>query len=381
MALRFFAAQFLTGDLYPTELPLSGVTMGGSLEGGEFRASLDLRKLVDPGDWAGAVAVRDMLAPGVCSIVAVLDEMWAGEGQPLQAHVHGEWLVTNARRDFASPIVQITGVQPAGYLKHRVLDRRWTETDTDSVALVRRLVTECFRSGQTIAVTPQTWVSALGRKITVDWPAGSITYWDACQKVMGDNWFEWTIHSRPLAYTGGIPPRAERLLQIGEPKLWYARPDIVLEAVTPGSTPAGVMSLTDEDPLTARAFEAYAFGAGFGDDQITARTAIPTPAGYPRLSVMVQARDADTVDAAAREAQRTLGALTPAAHTIEAVVDGDFLPGEGPQVGHVYQWIKEPSLSIPLREEFRVRVVAYEWTPGEDGDRDRYVLTMTREAP
>ena len=368
VGMRYLVADFITGDLFPLELPLRDVVVGSSVDIGEMRCTLDMREVVDTtGDWVDeARYVQEMLRAGTSSII-VQDE---GTGRV------DEWWIVDVVRSHADPVISITGLEFPAYLRQDVLQTARAGT-FDPVSLTRVLLAESLsRTGQEFSFS----FGAGGSSLTgsVEWRAGSISYWDALEELRGDDLFEWRIDTT-LVTQGGVPAGVKRMLNIGVPQITQDHPEVVLEAVTPGDGAAGLHDFREDDPVTARASEVWGFGSGYGQDQPTYKYDRPRVARMPRLGVTFQARDADTQARLNRAGWKALGRMHPDKASFDVVADLDVLPAGGPTVGDVYWMIRRPSLSVPLAETFRVRVLAWERTPDRPGSVHTATLTMRRE--
>lgn len=369
MGLRYLVADFITGELFPLELPLRDVTVGSSVDIGELRCTLDMREVVDTtGDWVDeARYVQEMLRAGTSSII-VQDE---GTGRV------GEWWIVDVVRDHQDPVITITGREFPAYLRQDVLQTHRKVVSADPVSLTRVLLAESLRrTGQEFSFVFGSGGSSL--TASVEWRAGSISYWDALEELRGNDLFEWRIDTT-LVTESGLLSSVRRVLNIGVPRITQDHPEVVLEAVTPGDPPAGLHGFREDDPVTARASEVWGFGSGYGPDQPTYKYDRPRLSRMPRLGVTFQARDADTQARLNRAGWKALGRMHPDKAAFDVTVDLDVLPAGGPTVGDVYWVIRRPSLSVPVAETFRARVLAWERTPDSEDAAHAAALTMRRE--
>ena len=369
MGLRYLVADFITGELFPLELPLRNVTIASSIDIGEMKCTLDMREVVDvSGDWVDeARYVQEMLRAGTSSIIVQDEDTGRVD----------EWWIVDVLRDHVDPVIAISGREFPAYLRQDVLQTSWKGDGVDPVALTRALLAESLlRTGQEFSFAFGSGGSSL--TTPVDWRAGSISYWDALEELRGNDLFEWRIDTT-LVTQSGIPSSVRRLLNVGVPAITQDHPEIVLEAVTPGDPPAGLHGFREDDPVTARASEVWGFGSGYGPDQPTYKYDRPRVERMPRLGVTFQARDADTHALLNRAGWKALGRMHPDKAAFDVTVDLDVLPAGGPTIGDVYWVIRRPSLSIPVAETFRARVLAWQRTPDSEGAAHTAVLTMRRE--
>lgn len=369
MGLRYLVADFITGNLFPLELPLRDVVVGSSVDVGELRCTLDMREVVDTtGDWVDeARYVQEMLRAGTSSIIIQDEDTGRVD----------EWWIVDVVRDHQDPVIALTGREFPAYLRQDVLQTSRKGSSVDPVALTRALLAESLlRTGQELAFSFGSGGSSL--TTPVDWRAGSVSYWDALEELRGNDLFEWRIDTK-LVTQGGAPVGVTRTLNIGVPRITQDHPEVVLEAVTPGDPPVGLHGFREDDPVAARASEVWGFGAGFGKDQPTYKYDRPRVSRMPRLGVTFQARDADTHALLNRAGWKALGRMHPDKAAFDVTVDLDVLPAGGPTIGDVYWVIRRPSLSVPVAETFRARVLAWRRTPDNGGAMNTAELTMRRE--
>lgn len=377
MELSFIPTDFLTGKFRTLDLPLENVTMSSSVEVGSFSADLDLRRIVNDGDWVGAKHVLDAIQPGATTIVPVRQDLTAGHYNTVDKAM-GEWMVTDVQKTHASPVVKIVGMEFTGYTRLNVVTRNWKVTGVDPVKTARELLTDLMTSGQTVAFDPNEWVSANGLKTDFEAQAGSVTYWDAIRDLAADD-FEWHVDTNVLG-ANGIPTGVQRWLRFGEPTIRIPRDDVALEFVTPGKRPAAGLDMTGGNPIEAHCYDLWAFGSGAGTDQVKYRLQRDLPVRFPRLSRTFVARDVLKLNQLKGETRREMRRMNPVLIHFTATASMDLLPGGGPRVGHVYPFFREPSISMPTSESGgHVRVLEWEWSQPRPGEDEVAKLTLVRE--
>lgn len=367
MAVMYALADFTTGDLYEMALPLESVECGQSIDAGEFRARLDMRRVLDlpRDDWvAQAKDFQDILRAGTVSIIGIEDGV-----------LLGEWWLVDVRRTHTDPVITLEGCEPEEYLRRLPIRTSRKSKGTDPVALARALVQEMAAAGRTLNTAVGTGGSTTGLSVPIEVQAGTVNYGDLLDDLTGNATFEWRIESS-LVTSGGIPVRVARALRIGEPVLRTDRVDEVLEAVTPGVPPRGLLEYTEDDPVSARASEVWGFGGGSGKDQPKYVYDRPLLERMPRLGVTLQDPNAVTHAELNRAGWKALGAMHPDKRPFELVVSLDYVKGH-PRVGDAFTMIRRPSYSVPVAEQRAVRVLEWKRKPAAPG---RLVtLTVRRE--
>lgn len=385
MELIYYTAAFASGDLSQMELPLEDVTLSSGITSpGELSATLDLRACVDRAaplaeQHADAAAVLDLLKPGARTIALIRENLTTGDTGSVDKAM-GEWLIDRIDVRHGDPVVRIHGVELAGYARHCVITRNWTLTNTDPVATFRQVMADMWTSGQpsTIQVDVGSGGSTAVARQDFKVVAGATTYESALQELASDQ-FEWRIVSTVQA-SGGVPTRMVRTLQLRAPLILTDRTaDIAVEVVTPG-TP-GVTSAVDFAATIAledQCYDLWAFGAGSGAKQVTARVQQTIPSGMPRLSRTWTSRRHLSQSSLTREARAVAARMDPAFEPFTVVADMGLMPGGGPRVGDRYWCARTPSLSMPTPETFTARVVSWQWTQPRPGERETVTLTMER---
>ena len=362
----YYLANFMTGDLYGEALPLENVSLSSSMEPGRFSAQLDMRKLGELGD---GYSILNLIRNGKCTLVPVLEGTFAGTGQPVISRELGEWWVTTVRDDPPSPIVQISGPEFAGYAKEVLLGATWKGT-LDPVKTAREMLTTLFSTSQTVAFTPQEWISHTGARVDVDAPVVSDDYWSAISGLMEaeDGPFEWLIRSG-LVQVDGSPRRVTRTLEVGQPVMGFARPDITLELAAPGSGPASITSFTRERSELRSATTVYGRGAGSGADQVYTFVSRSRASGEPAKNRLVTDSTAMSVPVLRRRVRRALANFSPDLHVWSATMPTDRYT---PRTGEVYSWRVDPQWTR-AGESGSVRCVGWSWT---SGGADEYTLDL-----
>lgn len=380
MELIYYAADFATGDLYPQELPLRGVELSSSLEVGELSATLDLREMVDEGDYRGSWEVIKLIQAGASTIVPVRAGITAPTGDVSIAM--GEWWITRVVRSQSSPIVHIHGVELTGYLAHTLAMHNVKGT-FDPMAKAAEQIGRAFTVDQPIpvAVDVGSWSSSMS--VQVDLDAAQQSYLDVVQALQGERLFEWTI-ATSLEMDGDVPVRVQRTVQMGAPALRIERLDVAVEATPEGVAPAAVLDVSVVSDVSTRASDLYLWGAGHGAAQLRARARMDLPSRWPRLGRSSSAVGITSAAVLNTEAWRLwFRTYDPVFQpfTVEALMD--LLPGGGPRVGHVYPWIKAESLAVPEAvadtADARVRVLEWSWQQPSPGARETATLKLVRE--
>lgn len=363
----YYLADFMTGSLYGEALPLENVSLASSLEPGRFSADLDMRKL---GDFGDGYRIMDLLANGKCTLVPVIDATFTGTGNPLVARELGEWWVSVVEDSPPSPIVRLSGPEFAGYAKEVLLGATWTGV-LDPVKTARQMVGALFSTSQSVAINLQSWVSHTDALVEVDAKSLSDDYWSAIgelQEAEGGP-FEWVIRTT-LVQSNGAPIRVNRRLEVGQPTMNFARPDITLELAAPGTGPASITGFSRERSEHRAASTVYGRGAGSGSDQISTYISRARAPGEPAKNRLVTDPTALTVPVMKRRVRQALNNMSPEQQVWDAVMPTDSYT---PRTGEVYSWRVDPQWTRPA-ESGSVRCVGWSWSSSGD---DVYGLQLT----
>ena len=381
MELSFVPVDFITGNLFPQELPLEGVQLSSSLEGGRFSATLDLRRMVDETDFRGSAEVVSMLQPGATSIVPIQEAKDAA-GDPLFVAL-GEWWLTSVTRSYQGDVLSLNGVEVTGYPDHTLMMHDLRADSVDPIATAREQLERAFTVAQPapISFDPQSWVSQTGKRTAVDWTAGQVQYGRVVESLRDDTNFEWHIETG-LVLSGGAPSRVTRTLVMGEPTIRRPRDGVALEVLRSGR--GSIIDFDQDSDVGKRAFDFWTWGAGSGKKQLRARIQYTPPARWPRLSRSYSASGMAKQEALNREARRAHArSFNPVYQPFKAVGVMDRMAGGGPRVGYVHPWIVEPSLGHPyeVKDEdgARVRIVEWEWSQPDPGEPELVTLQLVRE--
>lgn len=374
MGVSYYAATWLTGEMYARELPLTEVKGSSRLslrQPGTFSANLNLHSLIDPDSplsyWEQVADLYQLLRAGRFSIVPARGSEAATVtvGTPI-----GEWWINDVGRQHYSPIVELSGVEYPGYCAENVVAKKWRDRKTDVVKTCRQMLADLANYNQTQYISfPLAESAILGE---VDVKAGSVSVLDAVRELQGDG-FEWTLE---LGMTGYV---VTRKWVWGAPKLRTPRLDTVLELTTEGGDSASVLDLREDEATAQECHNLFAFGGGAGASQPMVEVAKPRQGDMPQLSRTVTASDVQTKAQLGREAARAMADLSPSKLPLRVAASPDRLPADGPQLGDVYTWIKEPSMSMPWGEKGQVRVVGWDWQPAATGQPELYTLELERE--
>ena len=363
----YYLADFQTGDLYGEALPLEQVRLTSSLQPGFFDADLDMRKLGPLGD---GYRVMDLLRNGKCTLVPILEGVTGG-AQPLTSRSLGEWWVSVITDEPPSPIVRLSGPEFAGYTKEVLLTGEWVGSQRDPIQHVRALLRELFSASQTVAADLGTWESPA--RVPIDLRKSRMTYWDAITDLQAseDVPFEWMLRTG-LVLDGWSPQRVTRTLDIGQPRLARARPDIALELAAPGSV-ASLTAVGREQSQHRDATTVYGWGAGHGDDQyggpgvFTSRSREP---GEPVKTRMITDSGANSNAEVRRRTRAALERATPELQVWSARMPTDRYT---PEVGEVYGFWMDDQWTRPRVESGSVRCVGWSWASGSE----EYELQLT----
>lgn len=383
MGVSYHLADWMTGRIWSRALPMTNVRLGGSIMGspGGFSAELDMRTVCEPPAdgmrWdpiAEAASVLGRLQSGMCSVVPIREDLSMGTMGTPQDKTMGEWLVTDTATQWSDPVVRVTGVEPSGYLQHNVVTRNWNETSADPVTTARTMISDLFSSGQTILLDTPGGSSPMRGPVEVT--AGATTYWDAVRTLSTDA-FEWRIGT-DIKSRDVDSLQLVRALAIGWPRLVADRTEYVLEQTEDGKRPASVLDSWADDPLEAKCFDLWGFGAGSGKAQVRDRIDVARPAGMPRISRSYSNPEFGRKPSLTREMRRVMAEMDPARRPFDVIATMDVLPGGGPRPGDVYTWRRAPSLSMPTAETSWVRVLAWDWTEPQAGQIETVRLTVER---
>lgn len=361
----FYIADFQSGDIYGTALPLHAVRLRSSLEPGSFSASLDVRKL---GSMGAAHALLDLLKDGKCTLVPVLEGISNGENNPPTSRVLGEWWIARVDDSPPSPIVQIGGPEFAGYLAH-VLVSSTRKGDLDAFEALRAFIGECFSTSQSVRWNPLQWYA--GKKVPVEARVTTTDYWSAISELPTESApFEWMLEAG-LEMDGWSPRRVTRTLIVGEPVLARPRDEIVLELAAPGNV-ASLLAVSRSRDEAQSASTVYGWGAGSGKDQIgngAVFTSRARAAGEPVKTRMITDPNAKTVPLLKKRTAQALATFTPESQEWDALMPTDrYTPLVGERYGFEMdsQWTRRAQSGM-------VRCVGWEWS--SDGD-DVYKLEL-----
>ncbi|MCT1459861.1 hypothetical protein M3G03_09995 [Aestuariimicrobium sp. p3-SID1156] len=386
MELRFYSAAMLSGKIDSYELPLSNVRFSDSFtQVGSFEADLDMRRVVqmaglDPtrpsaAAFAECERVLRLVQRGNRTMVPIREDIDAGTSRPAWDRPMGEWWVESTSRTHASPVVRITGRTWRGYFDQNVMTKNWNLASVDRVAQFRQLITDLTTSGNEVQLDPGSGGTTAVPKGPFKAEAGKDMYGAKMRELQGDA-FEWDINVELTA-----PDQLRRYLRLYTPEIRGDRTDTALEAVTPGSIPAGVVDISDEQSVEQLCFDMWAWGSGAGADQPQARPRAVRPPGFPRWSRSWTGSNATTDEGVARDGARAIRELTAQYQPFQVEVASDAMPTGGPVLGHAYTWIKEPSLSMPTSERGTARLVGWEWRQPRPGEPDTFTLSLLRENP
>lgn len=383
MELRFYSTSSQDGSIDPYELPLESVRMAACIPTpGQFSAQLDLSKVVASSQAAGdprdplviSRSILSRLRPTARTIVAIDEGISAGD-RGLIDRPEGEWMIKDVRREYRSPIVQITGHEWLGYTSVNVLTRNWSQNSVDRVATFRQLLTDLTTSGQSMQLDVGSGGSTLVGKGEAKFEAGKTGYSEALSQLAGDDFEYW------VTTTLDGPEKVRRSLVLRAPTFRTERLDITVELKATGA-PGTAYGWTDTDSVDQQVYDLWAWGAGSGQDQPLARidqqsdpALMARPAGMPRVSRSWSGSDGLTSAAVRKDGLRALRYMTTR-RPITVDVDASLIR---PKVGEVYTWRAEPTLSMPdIPTTGTVRCIGWEATPVR-GVIHTYTLTLVRE--
>lgn len=334
----YFLADFQSGVLYGETLPLENVQLVSSLEPGRFSADLDVRKLGALGE---AWRTTDLLRDGKCTLVAILEGTTRGSDMPPDSTVIGEWWISDIEERLPSPIVRLSGPEFAGYYKHvhSVIDT--ISERYNGMQAVREQVTAVNTTGQNVAMDYSGAANVLPVGISVR--KGVTTVWDGVETIASDSGFQWRIETG-LELDGWSPRRVTRRLIYGNPRLVYDLTSVPLELSGPGSPSTAVVSFGKATREGMNATSVTGWGAGAGEDQITAGAARPRRGAEPVKSRVVTD---PTVTTTAEMQERVAGVLRtfdPRLKTFTARFHAWF---HTPRVGATYSWYADPQWTRP----------------------------------
>ena len=371
--LTYFATEFLSGNLMGLTLPLHEVHMSGKIDGeGTFSALLDTRRLVPDGgtDWARLREIITATQPGMVSIAAVRENMTSGSSGGYVDRVEGEFLVTHRRRRNGSPILELQGVDLRAYFNRRRLEKTWSGS-VDVLLAARQILLHACTDGQTLQLAIA-GDSTCGSVQSVRYIAGQAMAGQALKELQGDQLWEWTI-KQTLNRAAG---RIDRTAYFSSGSHQVQRPDVVLDARTPGTPPGSVYDVVSDDDLDWYAIDIRGWGAGSGPSQIRADYSQPRPAGFPVLS-QIYTSNAISKGALQREVNRIARQHHVSRRPYTMLARVNSLPG-GDKLGWVCTWLKEPAYGWPTGESGTVRIIAWDWSQPRPGEEELITLTTER---
>lgn len=382
MDVRFYAAQMSDGLILPRELPLTDVTGSGGFgsEPGTLTATLDPWASMRPGltcsdseAIAEATALAEYIVEGKHTIVAIREGLYGGldgNGKPIYSdRIMGEWRIDKVPTSHRDPLIKITGTEVPGYLRDNVITESRHLRTVDSIVTAYELIVEGFTGVQ---LTHAKW--AFSQLTTsLDATKGTTTYAALVADLQGTGW-RWGVFPTLSADGRSV----SRVLRYGVPHLDSDLTGVVLEATPLGRPTAGVLDWSSHVNAATHTQEVWVAGAGTGSGQKIVKTSRPRPAGMPRMSVAIQARDALTTEGLQREGKRALDQMAESERTITAEVAMSYLPTRGPQVGDTYTWISWPTVTKPTHEEGIVRVLGWQWESPRAGQLETATLTLER---
>lgn len=368
MELTYYLADFESGNLIDT-VPLESVRLSSSLQPGMFSASLDLRKTRR--SMSEARALLNRMRYGATTLVPIREGISTGPGNVPVSRELGEWWITAAAGTYRDPVVQLSGIEFAGYTKHLLNAEPIKGKLLDPVVTARQLLSLAFNYSQSVAVNLQSWNSHTDAKVEVDLQDATETYWNAIADLQAAEGgpFEWMIRSG-LVQDGWIPSRVTRTLEVGQPILAFNRPDITLEVASTGK--ASLIDASWGWDQENDATDVAGVGAGAGKDQVgpysEGRARKP---GEPAKSRLATDRTAKTEAILRRTLRAALSRLSP-----DEVVQPATMPADRytPRTGEVYTWETDASWTRPA-ESGTARCVGWSWTSQSP---DRYELELVR---
>lgn len=373
MELRYYAADFVTGVIYPRELHIEDLSIAKNEQvAGPMSCVVNLEaataESADP--LSEAAQILAMITPGACSIVPIREGGTNGTTGPIVDTVMGEWMITTMDRRHGSPRIPLRGGELGAYFAANVLASRHKGGDT--LALGRELIAEAL---QGISYS-MTGVTASGITTTERYEAGVRTYADVLQELQGDRAWSWRVDYQVT------PPGADGLRRLQRTIIFDVALDvapqsgIMMELVAPGETPASALDCTISDDLGSQCTEVWAFGGGAGSSQIREMVPVPHPAWMPRISRNFTASDIMTHARLRGEGVRVAAAQRRERQpwTVELDMNRTVLPA----IGSVQAYRREPSLSMPSLDEFNVRVREWSWKQPKAGQIETLTATVER---
>lgn len=382
MDVRWFSAEMISGVIWSREIPLMDVRASGGFgsEPGTLSAQLNVQSTL-PRGWVDmtdseaiphALEVADCLAEGKQTLVAIREDVYAGTVDGVKQYtkaVVGEWMIDRISDSHRDPIVRIEGVEVPGYLGRNVIPDHVRGRNVDSVVRGYELIVEGMSGCQ---LTHSKWANS-ALTTDLDYTKGTTTYAAIVAELTGTGW-TWNIVPTLSADGRSV----SRLLRYGAPNLDSDMTGNMLESTPMGRPPAAVLDWSSTRHAAEHTQEVWMVGAGAGSGQKIVPVTRPRPAGMPRMSATVQARDALTTAALQREGQWALNRMARDEKTITAEVRMSYLPPRGPAVGDTYSWESWPTLTKPIHERGIVRCLGWEWSQPRAGEIETATLTLER---
>ena len=374
MELTYFAADFLTGNLLGPELPLSNVQMSKALDGdGSFSAELDMRQVEreDAPNWELLRTYITATQPAMVTVAAVRENMTAGSLGGYVDRVEGEFLIRFRRRSHGSPILQLQGIDLRGYFSRRRVERTWNGS-VDVLLAARQILQHACTDGQKLQLTI-TGDDSCGVVQPVRYIAGQSMAGQALKELQGDQLWEWSI----ISTFNRSASRIDRQAVFAKGSYQVQRPDVVLEARTPGTPPGSVYDVLSPDDMDWYAIDIRGWGSGSGASQIRADYSQPRQTGFPVLSQIYTSSDKLSKAQLQREVDRIARQHHVSRRPYTMLARVDYLPG-GDKLGWVCTWLKEPSLGWPTGETGTVRITGWSWSEPAPGAEELITLTTER---
>ena len=281
MRLRYWITEALSGDVVGEVRAAGGVSLSSRFGGGTCRVPISLSHLVTRDgtgmDTAAVANALNMTRPGLHGL-AVTDH---------QKRCLGEWVLMRRSRSTASGVVNVEGMEWAGYPALRSLNDDFVYTSTDQLQIARALLQGAFTSYNAgMQITIPSMTSGVNR--AMEHRAQSAYFSDALEEISApDNGFEWHVDIAPV-WSGDRLLRVSRTVVIGQPVL-SSPTDIVVEAAQPGSRRGNGVIDGGED-FSRYAQSVYGIGDGEGSKRLVVGLSDPTltNAGYLNSTKNVQ---------------------------------------------------------------------------------------------
>lgn len=355
----FYTAEFLSGLLIDTPLPLESVSLSSSLAPGRFSATLDCRKLGV--SMTETRKIVEWMKHTRTSLVPVRETPPRPDGTPT-ATALGEWLIEDITDNPPGPFVQLSGIELPGYARRRTVAGPWVGSDRDPVSAARQMWQALATTDQDLQIIAGSWTS--GQQTSMDFRTHTITYWDALEELTQNEQapFEWTFRTG-LNFEWFAPHSVRRLLDIGQPVLSTDRTDITLEVAAPGSR-GSLLSTRRTWAESSNVSHVWGFGAGSGEKQVTASSIMWRAHGEPARDGVVSVPTALTAHRLKRHTNAMSDRLRPERQAFTAVMPADV---HTPRIGDVMEWRNDETWTRPAAEGL-VRCVGWSWTSGQDLD-------------